>query len=105
MSDPQRFGVATLQGEKVTHIEEKPSAPATNFAVTGLYLYDSSVFEKINTLTPSDRGEYEISDINQMYIESSEMKATILQNSWTDAGTHESLFNASALAREMFLHA
>ena len=99
-----RFGVASLNEKKeVIKIVEKPKNPETNFAVTGLYLYDNSLFEKIKKLKPSDRGEYEISDVNQMYIDEQKMTASFLQNGWNDAGTHESLFYAGKLARDMEL--
>ncbi len=100
--DPTRFGVATLSDSgEVTKIIEKPENPETGFAVTGLYLYDNSIFKKISGLSPSERGEYEISDVNQMYIDEKKMRASILQKGWNDAGTHESLFYAGQLAREI----
>ena len=99
-----RFGVATLDSEnKVIKIVEKPKNPETNYAVTGLYLYDSSVFEKLEKLEISPRGEYEITDVNQMYIDEKKMTASFLEKGWNDAGTHESLFYANKLARDMFL--
>jgi len=97
--DPQRFGVAELDGDKVIGIEEKPSAPKTDLAVTGVYLYDSSVFEAIATLKPSGRGELEITDVNNYFIGKSRMAYAILAGGWTDAGTVESLYKASTLAR------
>jgi len=97
--DPQRFGVAELDGDKVIGIEEKPSAPKTDLAVTGVYLYDSSVFEAIATLKPSGRGELEITDVNNYFIGKSRMAYAILSGGWTDAGTVESLYKASTLAR------
>ena len=99
-----RFGVATLDEKNtVVKIVEKPKNPETNYAVTGLYLYDSSVFEKLERLQISSRGEYEITDVNQMYIDEEKMTASFLEKGWNDAGTHESLFYASRLARDMFL--
>ena len=99
-----RFGVASLnEKNEVIKIVEKPKNPETNFAVTGLYLYDNSLFEKIKKLKPSHRGEYEISDVNQMYIDEKKMTASFLKNGWNDAGTHESLFYAGKLARDMEL--
>ncbi len=104
VDNAKRFGVATLnEKNEVQKIVEKPENPETNLAVTGLYLYDSSVFEKISQLSPSDRGEYEISDVNQMYIDEGKMTAATLKKDWTDAGTHESLFHASQLARKIEL--
>ncbi len=99
-----RFGVATLnQKNQVMKIVEKPKNPETNFAVTGLYIYDSSVFEKLKKLNISERGEYEITDVNQAYINEKKMTASFLDKGWNDAGTHESLFDASKLARDMIL--
>jgi glucose-1-phosphate thymidylyltransferase len=95
--DPQRFGVPEIQGNKILRIDEKPSAPASQFAVTGIYMYDSSVFEIIKTLKPSKRGELEITDVNNRYIEQGTMHYDILDGWWTDAGTFESLLHASNL--------
>jgi len=101
-----RFGVATLnEKNEVITIVEKPHTPETNFAVTGLYVYDSSVFKKLEIVELSNRGEYEITDVNQMYIDDSQMTASFLEKGWNDAGTHESLFYASKLARAMALEA
>jgi len=101
-----RFGVATLnEKNEVITIVEKPHTPETNFAVTGLYVYDSSVFKKLEIVEVSNRGEYEITDVNQMYIDDSQMTASFLEKGWNDAGTHESLFYASKLARAMALEA
>ncbi len=98
-----RFGVAELDGNRVINIEEKPEHPKTNFAVTGFYLYDSSVFEIIKRLRPSGRGELEITDVNNAYIGSGTMTASILSGDWTDAGTFESLHHANVLARKLEL--
>lgn len=98
-----RFGVAELNGNRVINIEEKPEHPKTNFAVTGFYLYDSSVFEIIKKLRPSGRGELEITDVNNAYIGSGTMTASILSGDWTDAGTFESLHHANVLARKLEL--
>lgn len=100
-----RFGVATLNDAgEVVKIVEKPKNPETNFAVTGLYLYDNSIFQKISTLKKSERGEYEISDVNQVYIDEKNMTASFLKGGWNDAGTHESLFYAGKLARDIALN-
>ncbi len=100
----QRFGVATLNKQnEVVKIIEKPKNPETNFAVTGLYLYDASVFQKLKTLRRSERGEYEITDVNQQYIDEKKMKASFVKEGWSDAGTHESLFFANKLARDIAL--
>ncbi|MCA8941415.1 MAG: spore coat protein, partial [Planctomycetes bacterium] len=99
--DPERFGVATVDGGgKVTKIVEKPSKPETNLAVIGIYMYDATVFEFINGLTPSERGELEITDVNNRYIEAGTMTCETLEGWWTDAGTFESLYRASTLVRE-----
>ncbi len=100
VSDAKRFGVATLDGERVVNIVEKPEQPETNYAVTGLYVYDSSVFEKIKTLTPSDRGELEITDVNNLYLQEGSLSAQFVDGFWTDAGTIESLYQASTLIRQ-----
>jgi glucose-1-phosphate thymidylyltransferase len=98
--DPQRFGVAELSGERVVGIEEKPSAPKTNLAVIGIYMYDANVFDIVRTLKPSRRGELEITDVNNAYIQRGSMSYEVLQGWWTDAGTFDSLFRASQLVRE-----
>ena len=97
--DPQRFGVASLDGDKVTKIVEKPSDPESDLAVIGIYMYDARVFEIARTLKPSARGELEITDVNNAYIESGELTYDVLDGWWTDAGTFESLFHASELVR------
>jgi glucose-1-phosphate thymidylyltransferase len=100
VSDPQRFGVPQLQGVRVLKIEEKPSQPKSEYAVIGIYLYDERVFEIIRALKPSRRGELEITDVNNAYIERGEMTWDELQGWWSDAGTFESLLNASNLVAE-----
>ncbi|MDZ7799135.1 MAG: sugar phosphate nucleotidyltransferase [Patescibacteria group bacterium] len=100
VADPERFGVASVEGDKITKIEEKPKNPATNLAVTGLYLYDNHVFEIIKTLKPSDRGELEITDVNNHYIKDKKMKFAMVKNNWTDAGTFKSLFRANKIMAE-----
>jgi len=98
--DPQRFGVPQLDGKRVLRIEEKPKAPKSEYAVIGIYMYDSRVFEIIRTLKPSGRGELEITDVNNAYIERGEMSWDELQGWWSDAGTFESLLYASNLVAE-----
>ena len=88
------------KGGKVVNIIEKPKKPKTHYAVTGLYMYDSYVFEIIHDLKPSDRGELEITDVNNAYIQKGEMTFSILEGWWTDAGTFESLFRANFLISE-----
>lgn len=98
--DAHRFGVAELKGKKVMGIEEKPKEPKSNFAVTGLYIYDSDVFDAIKTLKPSGRGELEITDVNNYYINKGEMEYGILEGFWSDAGTFESLLRAGLLVQQ-----
>lgn len=95
----KRFGVPMLSGNQVIGIEEKPAAPKSCYAVTGLYLYDPSVFEIIKTLKPSLRGELEITDVNNVYIQRNAMTYEIVNGFWSDAGTFESLFSASQLVQ------
>ncbi len=96
--DPQRYGVAEIEGEKVISIEEKPDNPKSNYAVTGIYFYDSKVYEMIKTLKPSGRGELEITDVNNYYIQNGEMTSSVLDGWWTDAGTPDSYRHANELA-------
>jgi glucose-1-phosphate thymidylyltransferase len=100
--DPHRFGVAEVKGRKVVGIVEKPKAPKSSWAVTGLYLYDATVFRTIETLKPSGRGELEITDVNNAYLRDGRLKATFLPDAvpWTDAGTFESLHRANRLVAE-----
>jgi glucose-1-phosphate thymidylyltransferase len=100
VDDPGRFGVAELKGDRVVGIEEKPARPKTNLAVTGIYMYDAKVFEVIKTCKPSARGELEITDVNNAYIEQGTMTFDLLNGWWTDAGTFESLHRASMLVRQ-----
>ncbi len=100
VDDPERFGVAELRGEKVVAIEEKPKHPRSNLAVIGIYMYDARVFEVIKTLEPSDRGELEITDVNNWYIRDGSMTYEVLAGWWTDAGTFDSLRKASNLVAE-----
>ena len=98
--DPQRFGVPELDGRRVVRIEEKPAQPKSEYAVIGIYMYDAGVYEIIRTLKPSGRGELEITDVNNAYIEREEMSWEELAGWWTDAGTFESLLHASKLVAE-----
>jgi glucose-1-phosphate thymidylyltransferase len=95
--DPQRFGVAELREDRIVRIEEKPGEPKSQYAVIGIYLYDNDVFNIIKTLKPSNRGELEITDVNNRYIEKGLMTWDILEGWWTDAGTFESLLRANQL--------
>ncbi|HUB83044.1 MAG TPA: sugar phosphate nucleotidyltransferase [Bryobacteraceae bacterium] len=100
VSDAERFGVAEVSGGKVIGIEEKPKRPKSNLAVTGIYMYDATVFDKIRTLVPSHRGELEITDVNNAYIEEGSMTFSYLQGWWTDAGTFESLLRATNMVAQ-----
>jgi glucose-1-phosphate thymidylyltransferase len=97
VEDPQRFGVPEIQGDKIIRIDEKPAVPASNYAVTGIYMYDGDVFDIVKTLKPSKRGELEITDVNNAYIAKGRMSYDILDGWWTDAGTFDSLLKASNL--------
>jgi glucose-1-phosphate thymidylyltransferase len=98
--DAQRFGVAEIDGDRVISIEEKPKKPKSRYAVTGLYLYDSDVFSVIRTLKPSGRGELEITDVNNAYLQKGCMHYSVLQGYWSDAGTFDSLLRASMLVQQ-----
>jgi glucose-1-phosphate thymidylyltransferase len=100
VKDPQRFGVPVLEGNRVIKIEEKPKHPRSPYAVTGIYFYDSQVFDIIRTLKPSGRGELEITDVNNAYIARSQLTWDLLEGWWTDAGTIESLLNANQLVAQ-----
>jgi glucose-1-phosphate thymidylyltransferase len=100
VTDPQRFGVAEISGDKIIGIVEKPKKPKSNNAVTGIYFYDASVFDVIRTLKPSARGELEISDVNNAYIAKGLLAYDILDGWWTDAGTFESLGRANELVEK-----
>lgn len=97
VEDPERFGVAELKAGKIVSIEEKPKKPKSDYAVTGIYMYDNKVFDIIKTLKPSHRGELEITDVNNAYIKRGELTYGILDGWWTDAGTFESLLRANNL--------
>ncbi|MEK3733250.1 sugar phosphate nucleotidyltransferase [Paenibacillus sp. FSL M8-0334] len=99
--DPKRFGVPEIDGQKIVSIEEKPAEPKSNYAVTGIYMFDHKVFDIIKTLKPSARGELEITDVNNAYISRGELTFDILQGWWTDAGTHASLARANELAKDI----
>jgi glucose-1-phosphate thymidylyltransferase len=101
VEDPQRYGVATVQGGDVILIEEKPLHPATNMAVTGIYMYSSDVFDVIQTLKPSGRGELEITDVNNYFIRENSICWDKLDGWWTDAGTFDSLAQANKLLGEV----
>ncbi len=98
--DANRFGVAEIAGDHIVSIEEKPAKPKSNYAVTGLYLYDNDVFEIISTLKPSGRGELEITDVNNEYIRQGAMSYSVLPGFWSDAGTFESLLRAGMMVKD-----
>jgi glucose-1-phosphate thymidylyltransferase len=98
--DPERFGVAEIDAGRLIRIEEKPLHPKSNLAVIGIYMYDSRVFDIVKTLKPSGRGELEITDVNNAYIETGEMNWDMLEGWWTDAGTFESLVRATVLVSQ-----
>jgi len=98
--DAERFGVAEIQGDRIISIEEKPASPKSNYAVTGIYMFDETVFDKTRTLKPSARGELEITDVNNAYIQEGTMTFNYLEGWWTDAGTFESLMRAANLVYE-----
>src|ERR1700723_1319077 len=98
--DAERFGVAEIANGNVVGIQEKPRNPKSNYAVTGIYMYDATVFDKIKTLVPSNRGELEITDVNNAYIHEGGMAFSFLEGWWTDAGTFESLLRAANLVAQ-----
>lgn len=100
VEDANRFGVAEIDGDRIVSIEEKPHIPKSNFAVTGLYIYDSRVFDIVRNMKPSQREELEITDVNNEYIRMDEMTYSVLDGYWSDAGTFESLFRASELVKD-----
>jgi glucose-1-phosphate thymidylyltransferase len=97
VNDAQRFGVAELRGDQIAGIEEKPEKPKSNYAVTGIYLYDGTVFDKCRELKPSRRNELEITDVNNGYVREGTMTFSVLDGWWTDAGTFDSLLRAANL--------
>jgi glucose-1-phosphate thymidylyltransferase len=100
VADAERFGVAEIRGDRIAGIEEKPSQPKSNYAVIGIYFYDGGVFEKVKKLKPSNRGELEITDVNNAYIREGSMTYDFLDGWWTDAGTFDSLRRATNLVAE-----
>ncbi|MCL2110497.1 sugar phosphate nucleotidyltransferase [Microgenomates group bacterium] len=104
VSDAQRFGVVDFDDEfKAKHIEEKPKNPKSDYAVTGLYVYDNTVIEKAKSLAPSARGELEITDINNLYLEEGTLDVRLVNGRWLDCGTMESLYEATTMMREKVL--
>ncbi len=97
VDDPQRFGVARIEDDRIVEIIEKPRQPPSRFAVTGIYFYDHDVFSVCQRLKPSSRGELEITDVNNYYLARGDLTHEVLGGWWTDAGTFESLFRAAEL--------
>lgn len=103
VKDPQRFGVVEFKNGKIISIEEKPLNPKSDYIVTGIYMYDSKVFDIIKTLKPSKRGELEITDVNNVYLKRGQLTYDILKGWWTDAGTFSSLFLSNTLTKDLEL--
>ena len=98
--DPERFGVPVFEDKRIVRVEEKPTNPQSDYAVIGIYMYDHQVFDWIDELEPSARGELEITDVNNRYIEQGTMEYDVLDGWWTDAGTFDSLLHANKLVAE-----
>jgi glucose-1-phosphate thymidylyltransferase len=98
--DPERFGVPAFDGGRIVRIEEKPKEPKSRYAVIGIYMYDATVFDRIRRLRPSGRGELEITDVNNQYVEEGTLAYSVLDGWWTDAGTFESLLRANNLVAQ-----
>src|SRR5437016_3515420 len=101
--DPERFGVAAFEGRRIVRIEEKPRVPSSPYAIIGVYFYDGTVFDRVRTLRPSGRGEFEITDVNNSYLFDGQLSYDIIDGGWTDAGTFESLWRATKMVREKVL--
>lgn len=97
---PSAYGIAVLDDGDIVELNEKPASPQSNYAAIGLYCYSSDVFSVIKDLQPSDRGEYEITDVNSFYLDRGEIDYEIIQGEWFDAGTPEGIFQAAAQVRE-----
>ncbi|GCD08707.1 sugar phosphate nucleotidyltransferase [Clostridium tagluense] len=103
VADPERYGIAEIENGRIISIEEKPKNPKGNYCVTGIYMYDNRVFDVIKELKPSNRGELEITDVNNWYIKEGSLTYDIMKGWWTDAGTFSSLMNANILAKDIDL--
>ncbi len=101
--DPKRFGVPMFEGSRIVRIEEKPRLPASSYAVIGVYFYDATVFDRVRTLKPSGRGEFEITEVNNSYLRDGQLSYDKIDGGWTDAGTCESLWRATKMVREKVL--
>jgi glucose-1-phosphate thymidylyltransferase len=103
VQDPERFGVPVFEGKRMVRIEEKPRVPASPYAVIGVYFYDGTVFDRVRTLKPSGRNEFEITDVNNSYLHEEKLSHDVIEGGWTDAGTFESLWRATKMVREKAL--
>ncbi len=104
VTDPERFGVVEFdENNKAISIEEKPDNPKSEYAVTGLYIYDNTVIEKVTQIKPSARGELEITDLNNVYLKEGSLDVAFVKNRWFDTGTFESMFEATLFARDKAL--
>ena len=101
--DPERFGVPVFEGKRLVRIEEKPRMPSSPYAVIGVYFYDGTAFDRVRTLRPSGRGEFEITDVNNSYLREGRLSYEVIEGGWTDAGTFESLWRATKMVRERVL--
>jgi glucose-1-phosphate thymidylyltransferase len=101
--DPERFGVPVFEGKRIVRIEEKPKVPGSPYAVIGVYFYDGTVFDRVRTLRPSGRGEFEITDVNNSYLFKEQLSYDVIDGGWTDAGTFESVWRATKMVREKVL--
>ena len=101
--DSERFGVPVFEGKRIVRIEEKPIAPGSPYAVIGVYFYDGTVFDRVRTLKPSGRNEFEITDVNNSYLHEGKLSYDFIEGGWTDAGTFESLWRATKMVREKVL--
>jgi len=101
VNDPERFGIAAMDEKHILEIDEKPQSPKTDFAVVGVYMYNPKVFDIIRKIKPSDRGEYEITSVNNVYIKDQELKYDIVKGRWVDSGTFESYFEANELLYQL----
>ncbi|MCZ7355839.1 MAG: sugar phosphate nucleotidyltransferase [Candidatus Methanoperedens sp.] len=101
VNDPERFGIAAMDEKHILEIEEKPQSPKTDFAVVGVYMYNPKVFDILKKIKPSDRGEYEITSVNNVYIKDHELKYDIVKGRWVDSGTFESYFEANELLYQL----
>jgi glucose-1-phosphate thymidylyltransferase len=101
--DPERFGVPVFERKRIVRIEEKPIVPGSPYAVVGVYFYDGTVFDRVRTLKPSGRNEFEITDVNNSYLHEGKLSYDVIDGGWTDAGTFESLWRATKMIREKVL--